>query len=359
MRDDYARTVRQKIIMDNDTGIDDSLGLLYLLASPEAEIVGIASTAGNVPADRVAANNLALLDLCRAPELEVALGAAQPLAIPLRTTEDTHGPQGVGYAELPVSARRLSDRSAAQMWVDLVRDHPGEIVGLCTGPLTNLALALRIEPELPRLLQRLVIMGGAFNHPGNTTPTNEWNVHVDPEAAKEVFDAFAAAPADRRPIVCALDITETIEMRPKHLALLAERAGSEPVETVTETDPPEARSAASNPIVRYLTDAIRFYFDFHLLYEKVYLAHMHDPFTAAVALDPRLAVTKPATVDVELAGTITRATTVADWDGMWEREPNADIVVGTDPELFFERLVSRVGDLARATYPPQEGPRSR
>ncbi|MEU7144014.1 nucleoside hydrolase [Nocardia sp. NPDC046473] len=338
--------------MDVDTGVDDSLALLYLLASPEAEIVGIASTAGNVPAPQVAANNLAWLDVCQAPEIEVALGAAEPLAIPLRTTEDTHGPQGVGYAELPASTRVLSSRSAAQMWVDLVRAHPGEIVGLCTGPLTNLALALRLEPALPTLLRRLVIMGGAFNHPGNTTPTNEWNVHVDPEAAKEVFDAFSAAPPDRRPIVCALDITETIEMRPKHLALLAERAGSVPVETVSETDPPEARSVASNPIVRHATDAVRFYFDFHRLYDLGYLAHMHDPFAAAVALDPALAVTRPATVDVELAGTITRATTVADWAGMWGREPNADIVIGTDQQLFFDRLITRVGDFARQVYPP-------
>ncbi|MFX0576374.1 nucleoside hydrolase [Nocardia nepalensis] len=348
--------MRQKIIMDVDTGIDDSLALLYLLASPEAEIVGIAATAGNVPAPRVAANNLAWLDVCRAPDIEVALGASAPLAIPLRTTEDTHGPQGVGYAELPESARSLSARSAAQMWVDLVRAAPGEIVGLCTGPLTNLALALRLEPRLPLLLRRLVIMGGAFNHPGNTTPTNEWNVHVDPEAAKEVFDAFSAAPADRRPIVCALDITETIEMRPKHLALLAERAGSLPVETVSETDPPEARSATSNPIVRHLTDAVRFYFDFHKLYDQGYLAHMHDPFAAAVALDPGLASIRPATVDVELVGTITRATTVADWAGMWGRQPNADIVIGTDPDVFFERLIGRVGDFARSVY-PREGAR--
>jgi purine nucleosidase len=344
--------VRQKIILDVDTGIDDSLALLYLLGSPEAEIAGIAATAGNVPAAQVAANNLAWLDVCRAPAIEVALGAADPLAIPLRTTEDTHGPQGIGYAELPASARRLSPRSAALMWAELVRAHPGEIVGLCTGPLTNLALALRIEPDLPLLLDRLVIMGGAFNHPGNTTPTNEWNVHVDPEAAKEVFDAFAAAPAERRPIVCPLDITETIEMRPEHLVRLAERAKSYPVEAVSPADPPEARSAASNPIVRHITDAVRFYFDFHHGYDLGYLAHMHDPFAAAVALDPALARTRPATVDVELAGTLTRATTVADWAGMWGREPNADIVIGTDPELFFERLIARVGDLALTVHPP-------
>ncbi|MCX4091537.1 nucleoside hydrolase [Nocardia sp. alder85J] len=344
--------MRQKIILDVDTGIDDSLALLYLLADDDAEVVGIASTAGNVPAPQVAANNLALLDLCRAPGIEVTLGAETPLAIPLRTTEDTHGPQGIGYAEFPPSRRPLSPRTAARMWVDLVREHPGEIIGLCTGPLTNLALALRIEPQLPLLLKRLVVMGGAFNHPGNTTPTNEWNVHVDPEAWKEVFDAFGAAHAHPRPLVCALDVTETIEMFPAHLTRLADVAESLPAAEVSETDSPGARSKASNPIVRFLTDAIRFYFEFHQQYDQGYLAHMHDPFAAALALDPGLAVTRPATVDVELTGTLTRATTVADWAGMWGREPNADIVIGTDPAVFFERLITRVGEFARRTYPP-------
>lgn len=343
----------QKIILDVDTGIDDSLAILYLLACDEAEIIGIAATAGNVDGAQVAANTLAMLDLGRAPAIEVALGAAEPLAVALRTTEDTHGPQGLGYAELPVSPRTLSSRSAAALWVDLVRAHPGEVTGLCTGPLTNLALALRLEPELPRLLHRLVIMGGAFNHPGNTTPTNEWNIHVDPEAAKEVFDAFSAAPPDRRPLVCGLDVTESIEMFPHHLDLLAQTAHSAPIEHLGAGDPAEFRSAASNPIVRYLTDAVRFYFDFHHQYDLGYLAHMHDPFAAAVALDPALASTRPATVDVELAGTITRATTVADWAGMWGREPNADIVIGTDPAVFFERLIARVGALARRLYPEQ------
>ncbi|HLS79133.1 MAG TPA: nucleoside hydrolase [Nocardia sp.] len=347
--------MRQKIIVDVDTGIDDSLALLYLLASPDAELLGIASTAGNVGAAQVAANNLAWLDVCHAPQIEVALGAERPLAIELRTTEDTHGPRGVGHARLPVSRRSLSPRSAARMWVETVRAHPGEIVGLCTGPLTNLALALRLEPRLPRLLRRLVVMGGAFNHPGNTTPTNEWNVHVDPEAAKEVFDAFSAAPADRRPLICALDITETIEMRPHHLRALAERAGSVPAEEPSPADPPGLPSAAGNPIIRHLTDAVRFYFEFHQAYDQGYLAHMHDPFAAAVALDPAMATVRPATVDVELAGTLTRATTVADWAGIWGRPPNADIVVGTDPEAFFARLIARVGDFAAALYPPARG----
>nr|WP_280361351.1 nucleoside hydrolase [Nocardia wallacei] len=341
--------MRQKIMMDVDTGIDDALALLYLLASPDAEIAGIAATAGNVPVAQVAANNLALLELCRAPDIEVALGAAAPLAIPLRTTEDTHGPQGIGYARFPPPTRTLSPRSAARLWVDTVRAHPGEIIGLCTGPLTNLALALRLEPELPRLLRHLVVMGGAFQHPGNTTPTNEWNVHVDPEAWQEVLAAFAVAPADRRPLICGLDVTETIEMRPDHLVRLAERAHSLPVEVLSETDAPGAVSKAGNAIVRFVTDAVRFYFEFHHAYGQGYIAHMHDPFAAAVALDPALARTRPATVDVELAGTLTRGATIADWAGMWGREPNADIVIGTDPADFFDRLIARVGDFARTT----------
>ncbi|MFC9789262.1 nucleoside hydrolase [Rhodococcus sp. NPDC127528] len=338
---------RVPLILDVDTGIDDSLALLYLLASPEAEILSIASTAGNVPAAQVAANNLAWLDLCGRPDIEVTLGSPVPLTDPLRTTEDTHGPQGIGYARLTASNRSVSERSSARAWVDLARSRPGEITGLVTGPLTNLALALRIEPALPTLLHRIVVMGGAFHHPGNTTPKAEWNISVDPEAAREVFDAFSAAPAGRLPVICPLDVTETIEMRPEHLRRLATVAGSTPEELIAETDPPGTRSRASNPVVRHLSDAIRFYLEFHRDHGQGFLAHMHDPFAAAVALRTVDFRTRPATVDVELAGTLTRACTVADWYGMWGRPFNADVVVETDPQEFFAGLVDRIGRYSR------------
>jgi len=99
--------------------------------------------------------------------------------------------------------------------------------------------------------------------------------------------------------------------------------------------------------VRHFSDAVRFYMEFHHLYEQGFLAHMHDPFAAAVALDPTLVTTRPATVDVELAGSLTRGQTVADWRGMWGRPANADIVVDTDPAEFFRRTIERVGALAR------------
>ena len=144
-------------------------------------------------------------------------------------------------------------------------------------------------------------------------------------------------------------------MLPDHVALIAERAGSRPAERISPDDPPHTRSVASNPIVRHLSDAVRFYLEFHRDHGHGFLAHMHDPFAAAVALDNSLAQTRPATVDVELAGTLTRGTTVADTVGMWGREPNADIVTGTDPAAFFARLVDRVGAFARAAYPPETG----
>ena len=339
------------LIVDVDTGIDDSLALLYLMASPEAEILGITCTAGNVNARQVATNNLAWLELCGYPEVEVALGAEVPIVQPLVTTEETHGRQGIGYAELPAPTRQVSLRHATEVWIDNARRRPGEITGLVTGPLTNLALAVKLEPELPLLLKRIVVMGGAFNHAGNTRPTTEWNIAVDPESAKIVFDAFSVVPADRRPVICALDVTERIEMLPRHLAELAEAAGSTP-EVVSPDDEPGTRSTASNPVIRHLSDAVRFYLEFHRAYDQGgFVAHMHDPFAAAVALDPSLARVRPATVDVELAGTLTRGQTVADWRGMWGREPNADIVIDTDPDEFFRRTIERVGALARSRHP--------
>lgn len=337
----------QKLLLDVDTGIDDSLALLYLLASPEAEIVAITCTAGNVPARQVAANNLNWLEVCRAPEIEVALGSEVPLLAPLMTTEETHGPQGIGYAELPDSGRAVSARHATAVWIEAVRAHPGEIIGVVTGPLTNLALAVRLEPELPRLLKRLVVMGGAFNHPGNTTPTSEWNIAVDPDAAKLVFDAFSGLPEDRFPIIAALDITERIELKPHHLAELSRVSGSEPEEVIDPDDAPGTRSSASNAIVRHVSDAVRFYMEFHLSHGQGHLAHIHDPFAAALAIHPEFATLKSATVDVELGGTLTRGTTVADWAGLWGREFNAAVAVDTDPAAFFAHFIERVGGLAR------------
>lgn len=352
------------LIIDCDTGIDDSLALLYACASPEAEIVAVTCVSGNVEARQVADNTRAVLELAGRENLEVALGRETPLVRPLEVTPETHGPRGLGYAVLPPPRRPLSDRHAADLLVAEARRRPGEVTLVTLGPLTNLALAVLREPELPRLLRRLVIMGGSYRAPGNTAPTTEWNIHCDPEAAKAVLAAWEAAgagtleeagtpadavgagaspddaPAPRRPLALGLDVTERAKFTPEHLARLARRAGSSP-----DGSSPDGVSPP-NPVVRFLADALRFYMEFHSRYDGFYGAFIHDPLALAAALDPGLVRTEALTVDIELAGTLTAGETVTDWRRVWRRPPNVDVAVEADAAAFIERFIERVGGLA-------------
>ena len=339
--------LRQPVFVDVDTGVDDAMALVYLFGSPEAHVVGIASTAGNVGVDQVCQNNLGLLALCGVTGVPVSRGSEVPLSAALRTAEDTHGPQGLGYARLPDPTDGLTPYDAAEAWIRAARAHPGELIAVATGPLTNLALALRAEPMLPRSMKRLVIMGGAFDYRGNTPPLAEWNVSVDPESAAEVF--AACAEADVSPIVLGLNLTENIMMTPALLEALAGAAGSSSA-PLSEHDERGTRSTASNPVIRVLEDAMRFYFEFHHDCGEGYLAHLHDPLAAAVALDPDLVRCRPAPVDVELTGTLTRGMTIADWSRRWGRKPNAHIGVDVDPAAFFDRFTARVGAFARRRH---------
>jgi purine nucleosidase len=340
----------QPVFIDVDTGVDDAMALVYLFASDDADLIGIASTGGNVGVQQVCHNNLGLLELCRMPSIPVSRGSSEPVSASLRTAEDTHGPEGIGYAQLPTTERQLTPHDAAEAWVLAAQAHPGELIGVATGPLTNLALALRKEPSLPKLLRRLVIMGGAFDYRGNTTPVAEWNISVDPEAAAEVFAVWGAAWGLERPthipIVLGLNLTENVAMTPTILSRLATAADSSSV-PMSVLDDRGTRSVASNPLIQVLEDAMRFYFEFHFDEGEGYLAHLHDPLAAAVALDPDLVQCRRAAIDVELTGTLTRGMTVADWRGRWGREPNALIGVEVDVNVFFERFLARVGPFAK------------
>lgn len=305
------------MLLDCDTGIDDALALAYLACREDVDLVGIVSTGGNVPAEAVLRNNLALAEMLDlgAP---IALGAAAPLAQELMTAEDTHGPTGLGHAAVPEPSRAPDPRTGAQLWVDAARAHPGELVGLVVGPSTNLALALELEPHLPRLLRRLHVMGGAINHRGNTGATSEWNVAVDPEAAQRVLAAFAAAPT--LPVLAGLEATEAVRFTQRELDALA--------------------SIGDHPVVRILVDALRFYFEFHEADGFGWCAHVHDPLVAAHAVTGRFFATTPLPVDVELVGTLTRGQTVADPLGRWGRAPSAEVARDVEPEAFIAHLLS-------------------
>jgi purine nucleosidase len=345
---------RTPLLLDVDTGIDDALALLYAAASPEAEIVAVTCLSGNVDARQVARNTLAVLELAGREDVEVAIGRETPLVRPLETTPETHGPQGIGHAELPEPSRPLSDRHGVDLLLERVRARPGEITIVTLGPLTNLAVAVLRDPELPHLVRGHVLMGGSYRSPGNTAPTTEWNVHCDPDAAKVVFTAWADAaardPNVRRPVAMGLDVTERAKITPDHVVALARRAGSTPDDSLAlargEDPMHAARSVASNPVVRFVADALRYYMEFHSRYDGFFGAFIHDPFAVAAALDPRLIRTEALAVDVELGGTLTTGETVTDWRRVWGRPPNLDVAVEGDAAAFLERFVERVGGLA-------------
>ena len=344
---------RIPLILDVDTGIDDALALLYACASDEADLLAVTCVAGNVAARQVAENTRAVLELAGRGDVEVALGREVPLVRPLETTPETHGPRGLGYAELPAATRPLSDRHAVDLLIEEAHRRPGEITLVTLGPLTNLAVAVLREPELPRLLKAYVLMGGAYRSPGNTAPTTEWNINVDPDAAKVVFSAWAEASRTRgvpRPVALGLDVTERAKITPDHVVALARRAGSTPDDSVALAageDPMRAtRSVASNPIVRFIADALRFYMEFHSRYDGFYGAFIHDPLAVAAALDRSLIRTEALAVDIELGGTLTTGETVTDWRRIWKKPPNLDVAVEADAAAFLERFVERVGRLA-------------
>jgi purine nucleosidase len=347
-------TARTPLILDVDTGIDDSLALLYAAASPDAELVAVTCVSGNTEARQVAINTRAVLELAGRTDVEVAIGREVPLVRPLETTPETHGPQGLGHAELPPPTRPLSDRHGVDVIVDEVRRRPGEIMLVTLGPLTNLALALEREPGLPRLLGGYTLMGGAYGVSGNTTPTTEWNIHCDPEAAKLVFAAWGAAmkadPSISRPLALGLDVTEQARIVPDDVVRLARRAGSKPDDSIALAhgeDPMHAtRSVASNPVVRYVADALRFYMEFHARYDGFYGAFIHDPLAVAAALDRRLVTTEALFVDVETAGELTAGMTVADRRRLTGNAPNLDVAQSADIGTFLDRLIERVGGLA-------------
>jgi purine nucleosidase len=344
---------RIPLVIDCDTGIDDSLALLYACASQEAEILAVTCCSGNVEAADVARNTLAVLELAGRTDVEVAIGRPVPLVRPLETTPETHGPRGIGHAELPPPSRALSERHGADVIVETAQAWPGEVTLVTLGPLTNLAVALEREPDLPRLLRRWVAMGGCFRVAGNTTPREEWNIHCDPEAARIAFDAFGAATVPLRPMVLGLDVTERLVFVPDHLVALARRAGSRPDDSLAlargEDPMRTTRSVASSPIVRYLADALRFYMEFHARYDGFYGAYIHDALALAAALDPGLVRTEALTIDVETSGRITTGETVADWRHQWGRPPNCDVAVSAASAVFLERFIERVGALAERT----------
>lgn len=261
---------RQPYILDVDTGIDDALALALAVNSPEVDLLAVATLAGNVDIRQTTDNTKRVLSWLGARDIPVHRGASRPLTRRPLHAEHVHGSNGLGNATLPEGSNPAGkDRGPAAI-IRLVTERPGEITLVCTGPLTNLAIALNVEPCLPSLLKRLVIMGGALFTRGNITEHAEFNFYADPDAAAQVFEA--AFPDIS---VVGLDVT--------HQATLTreawERAGA---------------SHAAPAQLLYQVYAASF------LERGLSGCYLHDPMALAIAIDPSLASYAKGQVTIEL-----------------------------------------------------------
>jgi inosine-uridine nucleoside N-ribohydrolase len=185
----------QRVVWDMDPGIDDALALILALKSPEVQVLGITTVAGNAPVEMTSANACRVLEYLNAGGIPVAMGAANPLNHPLEDALSYHGSDGLGNCGLPLSKLPLYPAKTWDFLARLVLDAPGEVTLVATGPLTNVAYAFELHPELPELLAGLVLMGGVYGltpyGKGNRTPFAEFNIWQDPEAAHIVFNSGA------------------------------------------------------------------------------------------------------------------------------------------------------------------------
>jgi purine nucleosidase len=324
-------TRKLPLLIDVDTGIDDALGLLYACACDDVALLGVSTLAGNVDLAKATRNTRAVLALAGRADVPVWPGCAHSLLRHSRDASVVHGDSGLGHAKLPEPPVDASPLNAIDQIVAGARAHKGELVLVATGPLTNIAMALVREPELPKLVKRFVLMGGAFREGGNVTPAAEFNVWHDPEAARIVFRGFAAEGA--APLIAVgLDVTRQARLLPEHLTALARRC----------SDAPHGPA-----LVRFLNDATRHYFEFIEQREGSRFFTMHDPLAIAVAIDPSLVGTQEVAVDVETSGQLTDGMTVADWRGVWGRKPGAQVAVTVRAQAMIEQFVDAMERLSR------------
>lgn len=257
----------RRLVADVDTGIDDMLALIYLAGlhrAGEIELAAVTTTAGNTTVCQASRNSRWILDLCGCSDVPVAAGFGAPLKVPLTTTPETHGEFGLGFARPPSAGAAVEScdatGAAPGAWKIALDGGPADL--LITGPLTTAARF----PELAARFGRVTVMGGAVDHPGNTTPTAEWNFWVDPDAVAEVFtpdrQPLTRSPLSRSSLIlCPLDVTETIIVRPEDIE----------------------RWAIPGELGDVVAKALRFYFGFHRGQGIGYLAQVHDLFAAMVA----------------------------------------------------------------------------
>jgi len=303
----------KKIILDCDPGQDDAVALaLAMAAKDEIEILGVTTVAGNVPLNLTQRNARIMCEMCHRSDVKVYAGAEKPMAQELVTAEHVHGKSGLDGIEIYEPSHSLEEKHAIDFIIEsCLAAKLNSLILVPTGPLTNIGLAIDREPDILPKIKEIVLMGGARKEAGNITPSAEFNIYVDPEAAKLVLQCG-------RPIVMmSLDVT--------HQVLTTQKR----VDTIRNIDSSVGEGIAA---------LIEFYERYDE--EKYHLdgAPLHDPCTVAYLLKPELFKFKNVNVEIETGGTFTRGTTVVDYWEVTDRIPNVQWAYEVDDEGFFDLL---------------------
>jgi inosine-uridine nucleoside N-ribohydrolase len=299
------------IVIDCDPGHDDAIAILLALASPEVELRGISTVAGNQTLDKTTRNALKVLELADRTDVPVVAGADAPLRRTLRTAANVHGESGLDGPDLPEPTTKTVDGDAVEVlagWLE-----PG-VVLVPTGPLTNVA---RLLEQRPRATERIVWMGGALAE-GNVTPAAEFNAFVDPEAARAVFES-------------GVDIT-MIGLDVTHKALFT-RAHAE-------------RLRGTGRVGKAVAELADFFLEFHRQRYRFDGAPIHDAMAVAHVIDPTLVTTLECNISIETESQFCDGRTVVDRWLVTELPRNAHAGIDVDADRFLELLVERVGSLA-------------
>lgn len=302
----------RKFWIDTDTASDDAVAILMALRWPDVDVVGISTVSGNVPVEMCAVNARYTVELC-GKDTPVYLGAAKPLLREASYAYFFHGPDGMGGMNYPAPRRPLAEGHAVQALIDAVRAHPGEITLVTLGPLTNVALALALAPDLAQKIPVCYVMGGAAATLGNVTPAAEFNIWVDPEAAKMVF----------------------------HSGLRLVMVGWELCRgeaNLSEADMAEVRGLGT-VLADFSLDCNRQAIETNRTWLKDPALPLPDPVTMAVALDPSVSVRQSSHyVDVEILSEVTRGMTVVDERGVLNRAANVEVCWEIDIPKWKETL---------------------
>ena len=313
----------KKIIIDTDPGVDDAMAILFAFQSPELEVVGLTTIFGNVHTNLGTQNALRLVEFAGFPEVPVAHGAELPLVVSLDYVADfVHGTDGLGNINSPPPQGQPQPKSAAEFIIEMVMNNPGEITLVPVGPLTNLALALALEPRIAQNVAEVVIMGGAVTVNGNVTPAAEANIIHDPHAADVVMRAGWPLT------LVGLDVT---------------------MKTVMNDDFLQRIGDSGSYIGRFIYNISRFYRAFHNDAYGLNGIHTHDPAAIAYVIDSSLFTTISGPVRVITEGQAIGQTLLDQrhsWLGhnAWVGQPHVNACIGVDSArllaLYFERITA-------------------